>query len=263
MATPPTFTDWLAQRSTTWMLQPLSSAWYGITLEITGNEAVDGWLTAARMHLLDDTESPDDVLPLLAQDRKLPRYPLETAAQHRARLMDAWAIYDIEGTEAVIETQLRGAGYGPTTLIGEYGNPDVAYGDPQFFYGDLGAYVEFRTLEPGPRGESAPYRTQFWVVFNEGFHPVTGPPKPWGTWTWGDTWIDVPGVWAPTGLTVDFYRTVMGIVMKWKPSDHVFRGFTFVVSDVPYGDTGVTYGDSTVMYGGSINVDVPLGSTIP
>lgn len=245
------------------MRQPLSGAWYGATLEIPGNEAVEAWLIACRMHLLDDPESPDDVLPLLAQDRKLPRYSQETAAQHRARLIDAWNIYDLEGTEAVIQTQIRASGYGPTTLLGDYGNPNVIYGDTRYTYADLGAYVEFRPNERGPRNEAPPYRTQFWLVFNQGFHPVTGQPLPWGTWTWGDTWLTVPGVWAPSGMTADFYRTIMGIVLKWKPSDHVFRGFTFIVNDIPYAKPTTTYGDSTIIYGGSINIDVPLGTAIP
>jgi hypothetical protein len=204
MPGPPTFVDWLNQRSTVWMRQPRSSGWFGVTLAVPANEAVEGWLFCCRMHLLDDPESPDDVLPIIALDRKLPRYPHETAAQHRARLIDAWNIYPYAGTEHVIEMQLAAAGY-----------PN--------------AVVEFRPSELGPRGEAAPYRTQFWVVFADGYHPVTGPCKPWGTFVWGDKWTEVPGVWAPTGLTPDFYRTIMGIVLKWKPSQYVFRGFTFTV----------------------------------
>jgi hypothetical protein len=259
----PTFDDWLAQRSTTFMRQPLSGGWFGVLLGVTGNVNQEVWLLASRFHLLDDPASPDDVLPLIAQDRKLPRYPLETAAQHRQRLIDAWDIYALSGTETVIETQLRAAGYGPTTLLGDYGNPDVTYGDSTFFYADLGAYVEFRPEREGPRKEEPPYRTQFWVVFNAGFHPISGPPKPWGTFTWGETWLTVPGVWAPTGLTPDFYRTIMNIVMKWKPSDHVFRGFTFIVDDVSYADASIAYGDGSLMYGGAINLDIPLGSAVP
>src|SRR5690348_6886634 len=104
MAGVPTFDDWLDQRSTTWMRSPLSGGWFGVTLAVTGNQAIESWIVAARMHLLDDPQSPDDVLPVIAQDRKLPRYPLETDDQHRQRLIDAWDIYELAGTEAVIET---------------------------------------------------------------------------------------------------------------------------------------------------------------
>lgn len=256
----PTWDDWLDQKSAIWMRSTLLGGWYGVTLALTGNINQEVWLLAARFHLLDDPESPDDVLPWIGTQRGLSRYYLETADAHRQRLIDAWDIYELAGTEAVINTQLRAAGFGPTDLLGDYGNPSITYGDPKFFYADLGAYVEFRITREGPRGEPPPYRTQFWVVFNQGFHPVSGPPAPWGTWVWGDTWLTVPGVWAPTGLTPDFYRTITEIIRKWKPSDHVFRGFTFVVNDVSYADTVTTYGDATIMYGGSIDVELPISA---
>lgn len=258
MASPPTFIDWLDRLSTSWMRGPVASGWYGVTLALQANEAVESWLLACRMHLLDDPESPDDVLPIIAQDRQLPRYPLETADQHRTRLIDAWNIYQEAGTEEVIEKQILAAGYGPTEFLGEWGNPNVTFGDPTYVWADRGAYVEFRPNEPGPRGEAAPYASQFWIVFATGFHPITGLPNPWGSWTWGDTEPLVHGVWTYYGYTPDFQRTILGIVKKWKPCDHVFRGMTFMISNIPWGDVSTSWGDATVLWGGALSVDVPL-----
>ncbi len=251
-----TFSEWLAlKRLPRYFTNPKISGFVGVTLGLTADEAAETQILACRMHLLDDPESPDDVLPYLARDRKLPRYPGETAAQHRARLIAAWEIYDETGTEEVIEKQLLAAGYGPDVFIGDFGNPDVAFGDPQYFFADRGAYVDFRPDETGPRGEAPPYRTQFWVVFGEGFHPVVGPPIPWGDFVWGDTSV---GVWGPQGYDREFQQTIEGIVRKWKPHDYVFRGFTFVINNIPFGDESVSFGDETIIFGGTYSVDVPL-----
>lgn len=248
--------------SPSWLSAKNSAGFFGVTLSLPADEAVESWTHVSRFHLLDDADSPDDVLPVLSKDRRLPRYPLETALQHRTRLWHAWDIYELGGTEAVIEAQLRAAGYGPTILMGDWGNPNIAWGDPAYVWGDLGAYVEYRPLSPGPRGEPAPYRTQFWVVFGNNFHPVTGPPNPWGNWTWGDTWLEVPGVWAPTGLTIDFLRTVLQIVMKWKDAQYVFRGFVFQVSNIIWGDPSVSWGDPTITWDGSVNLELPIGANV-
>jgi hypothetical protein len=260
-----TFIDWLDQRSTTWMRAQYTGAWFGIMLALPANEAVEAWILCSRMHLLDDPQSPDDVLPFIAQDRKLPRYPQETAAQHRARLIDAWNIYALGGSEAVIESQIRAAGYGPDEAhrITTWGAPGFTWGQAGLRWGDMGAFVQFRPDESGPRGEAPPYRTQFWLVFSFGFHPVTGGSKPWGTWTWGDTWPTTPGVWALTGLTTDFYRTVVGIALKWKSSMYVFRGFTFRTGSITvWGEAGHTWGEAGATWGGGFELPVPLSAAI-
>lgn len=209
------------RRSAYWMRGRLGQGRWGILCGLIFDEAIEAWTLCLLMAMLADKQSPDDVLPIVARDRRLDRYHLESAAQHRQRLIDAWDIYAYAGTEHVIEQQLAAAGY-------------------------PGAFVEFRPSEKGPRGEAPPYRTQFWVVFPANSHPVTGPPKPWGTFIWGQTWLDTPGVWAPMGLTAEFYRTVLGIVLKWKPSTYVFRGFTFQLS-----------------VGGPIDMPVALGARAP
>jgi hypothetical protein len=93
------------------------------------------------------------------------------------------------------------------------------------------------------------------VVFNEGFHPITGMPTPWGEFVWGDTgeWV-----WRPAGYSHEFARTIRAIVRKWKDSRYVFRGFRFMVNNLPWGEESVDWGDVTVIWGGSIDVPAPL-----
>jgi hypothetical protein len=246
--------DWLENHSASWMAGDFASGFWGVVFAQVGSNLQEQWVLACRHHLLDDPESPDDILPIIAKDRRLDRYYLETAAEHRQRLIKAWDIYALSASETVINQQLKAAGFGPDQEIA-YGDETVEYGDEDLAYGDLGTFIEFRPWELGPRGEAAPYWSQFWVVFNEGFHPVTGPPTPWGQFVWGDTgeWV-----WRPAGYSRDFSRTIRAIVKKWKPSRWVFRGFRFLFAGVIYGDPDIEYGDPTIMYGGAIDVPVPL-----
>jgi hypothetical protein len=228
---------------------------------IPADEAAEAWFLCSRMHLLADAESPDDVLPLLSKDRRLPRYPLETEAQHRARLLGAWSIYELGGTERVIETQIRAAGYGPTAQIDRWAQPGLTWGQSGFTWANVGAFVQFRPQATGPRGEAAPYRTQFWLVFGEGFHPVIDDMIPWGEFEWGD---HSDGVWSYIGYTDDLIRTLLGIVYKWKPSDHVFRGFRFRLGGIhTWAAPGHAWAEMPNRWGNSLDVDVELGTAIP
>jgi hypothetical protein len=250
-----TFTDLVERWSNSDMKAERAAAFFGVLVGVLADTHQEAATLCCRMPLLDDPNSPDDILPVIATDRMLERYYLETADQHRGRLFDAWEIYKGGGSAEVIETQLRAAGFGPTTLLGEWGNPDVEWGEDIYFWGDLGAFVQFRPWELGPRGEAAPYWSQFWVVFGVGMHPVSGPPTPWGDFVWGDIgeWV-----WRPAGYTQDFARTILAIVKKWKDSRYVFRGFRFMLNDIPWGDTSIEWGDETVIFGGAIDVPVPL-----
>lgn len=123
-----------------------------------------------------------------------------------------------------------------------------------YVWGDRGARVSYRRTELGPRGEPAPYWSQYWIVFEAGMHPVSGPPVPWGTFVWGDTY---DGVWGPKGYSQDFKRTVLHIVKKWKSSRWVFRGIDFKIGTIrTWGQSGVTWGQSGEVWGGAISVPV-------
>jgi len=253
---PATFTDLVERWSNSDMRADRASAFFGVLVGVLADSHQEAATLAARMHLLDDEQSPDDILPIIAKDRKLERYYLETAAQHRQRLIGAWGIYAIAGSETVILEQLRAAGFGPTVLMPEWGEPGPEWGEPGYTWGDLGAYIQFRPWENGPRGEPAPYWSQYWVVFKSGFHPVTGPPTPWGNFVWGDIgeWV-----WRPAGYSRDFARTIRSIVKKWKPSRWISRGFVFKIGqELLWGTPGFDWGDPGLMWGGGMTVSLPL-----
>ncbi len=195
------FRDMVFERLPRPFLQPLASAWFGILCAYTGDRAADGLSLAMRLAWLAEPESPDDVLPLIGSERGMPRYPGETAAQYRARLLDAWDAYTFAGSEGTIVAQFAHAGYPGTSI----------YFDPAAL---------------GPNGEAAPYWSQFWVTFPySSGHPVTGDGPEWGGFTYGD------GTVYGLGVTVAFYQLIHGIVRKWKPSRWVCRGFHFELAD--------------------------------
>lgn len=249
------------KRSAYWMRGPLGQPWWGLLCGLIFDEAAEAWSLCVRMALLADPESPDDILPVIARERRLDRYYLETPAQHRARLLDAWGIYPFGGTEYVIETQLRAAGFGPTALIGTWGAAGHTWGESGHTWADLGAFVQYRPAASGPRGEPAPYRTQFWVVFASGFHPVANDMIPWGSFEWGD---HEDGVWSYFGYTDDFVRTVLGLILKWKPSTYVLRGLVFRTGSITsWGESGHTWAEASAEWGGAVEVEIPLGVTAP
>lgn len=181
--------------------QRLSAGFFGVLCGFTGDTLADAMSLAARMPLLKDPASPDDVLPLIGDERGMPRYPIETAAQYRARLIDAWNAYKFAGAEQTITAQFAHAGY-----------PGVA--------------IQFDPAALGPNGEAAPYWSQFWVYFPfSSGHPVTSHGKNWGAFNWGD------GTVYGLGVTVAFYQLIHGITRKWKPSRWICRGFRFQLAD--------------------------------
>jgi hypothetical protein len=161
----------------------------------------DGMSIAARTFMLKDPMSPDDVLPLIGDERGMPRYPVETPAQYRARLIAAWQAYKFAGSEGTICAQFAAAGY-------------------------PGVTITFDAAALGPNGEAAPYWSQFWVSFPySSGHPVTSHGTNWGAFNYGD------GTVYGLGVSVGFYALIHGIVRKWKPSRWICRGFKFELAD--------------------------------
>lgn len=195
------FADMVATRLPRPFLKPQASRWFGILAGLTGDLMAEGMSIALRLAWLRDSESPDDVLPLIGAERGMPRYPGETPAQYRARLLDAWNAYRFAGAEQTIVSQFTHAGY-------------------------PGTEIQFDPLALGPNGEPAPYWSQFWVYFpHSSGHPVTGSGPTWGSFTYGD------GSVYGLGVTVGFYQLIHGIVGKWKPVRWICRGFIFELAD--------------------------------
>lgn len=215
------FRDYVAS----WLPRPwansLSSGWFGVHHGLTGDLFAQAFTNALRMPWLKDPKSPDDVLPIIANERGLQQYPGETALSHRLRLIKAWESYAFAGSATEIEAQL------------------VAYGYP--------GKVTFLPGRDGPYGQPAPYWSQFWIRFPAGTHPVTSEGPPWDTFNW-----DQGALWGPVGYSVEFAATLHAIVNKWKPVDWICRGFIFEFGTATW-DT-FNWDDGT-LWAGAVEVD--------
>jgi len=173
-------------------------------------------------------------------------------------------LFDDSSAGLGMQAQLTNVGAGATMATIASGGPSWALCSfkllipvqPRYAWGDRGVRVEYRPTATGPRGEAAPYWSQYWVVFDSGYHPVFGLPIPWGTFVWGDTY---DGVWGPLGYSQDFKRTALGLVKKWKPSRWVFRGFVFKIGGIQtWGQSGHTWGEAGGVWGGALEIPVSV-----
>jgi hypothetical protein len=196
-----TFRQWVESVSPPALLGDLSAAFVGVTEALVGDQTADGLRQALRMPWLLDSESPDDVLPLIGRERRMPAYPAETLVQYRLRLWNAWDAYRLAGSETSILGQLAAAGYPNCEII----------------------YYPGR---PGPNGAAGPtggtYWSQFWIRFASGSHDVVPVGQDWDSFDWDDG-----TVWGPAQVPPLFIATIRGIVRKWKPVDWICRGFLF------------------------------------
>lgn len=154
----------------------------------------EGASQAAKAPLVSLGENPDDSLPLLGEEHLLPAYLGEWTVSHRERIKAAWTTWPFAGDETVMVEQLAAAGAPNCSIV-------------------------FDDAATGPRGEPAPYWSQFWVFVPIGSHPATAAGPLWGSFTWGDGTL-----WGPTGLTIEYATNLRFIARKWKPAHWVCRG---------------------------------------
>lgn len=164
-----------------------------------------------------DDGVPEDALTHIGDDLLLERYPTETRAQYEARLADPWGTWELAGGPQVILDQLAKAGW-PGAVI-------------------------YSTLE-WPTRPPSPWWSQFWVVFPEGTHPVTGPGPTIGSFTVGDGTII-----GPVGITAIQLLTIRRIIRKFKSARWVARQIIFEISGWTIG-TGHDVGESGLIIGG-------------
>jgi hypothetical protein len=127
------------QVSPPWALGENSGAYFGTTIGLSGDVGFELMRLAVVGAWLNDPDSPDDVLALAGAEFRLPRYPNETSSAYRARILDAWSLYENAGTPARINAEIVAAG--------------------------LSGTVTFQPLHPGPSPALAvPYWSQFWIT---------------------------------------------------------------------------------------------------
>jgi hypothetical protein len=127
------------QASPPWALGENSAPYYGTTLGLSGDLGFELMWRAVAGAWLDDPLSPDDVLPLAGAEVRLPRYANETSDAYRARILNAWTLYEFAGTAARINEQIAAA--------------------------SLNGTVTFQPTHPGPPPALlVPYWSQFWIT---------------------------------------------------------------------------------------------------
>ena len=180
----------------------------------------EGMSQAVKAHLLDQSTSPVDALPLIGLERRMPRYPGETNDSHRARLLDAWNAYVQGGTAAAITGQLA-----------TYGLDDV----------------EIVSQHDGWVFEN-PKDTSQWSRFAVIIDGVT-----WGTsYVYGMGMIYGSAMTYGSDATPAETETIKSIVRKWKPV-HSENPFIYVVlSGDIYGDPDLVYGAGDLYAAGEI-----------
>jgi hypothetical protein len=164
---------------------------------------------AARAPWLLEETCPDDALPMLGEERRMPRYPGETAAAYKARLHAAWEAWEYAGTAQAIISQLEA-----------FGLSDIEVMTPRDWDWDSAAPG---TWEDGVGGDAN--WSRFWVVIKG--HPWTG-----ATWGAGGAW----GSGGVIGLsaTRDEIAAVRDIVQRWKGAEALNPWIIVVLDEVTW-----------------------------
>lgn len=218
MAEARNFTDYIDGRILPrWMLGELGHGFVGVTIEIVADACSDALTAALRAPWLADDMSPDDALPRIGREQRMPRYPSETPTQYRARLLQVFDLYSAGGDEDTILGQLGLAGM-PGARIYDSFNADFSPPD---------------------------YWSKFLIYFPIGTHPVTAPAPKWATFNWGDGTS-----YGPVGLSRELAGTIRGIVRKWKSVRWICRYVVFQISGWNYG-TGKRWGEPGLKWGAS------------
>lgn len=128
--------------------------------------------------------SPDDALPDVGKERGgMFRYPVETVEQYRERLLNAVEIWEYAGTSQCVCLQLAYAGIPGCQLV---------------------LHPERR----GPRGETPPYPSQYWISIPRSSLPPL--PRPvWGRARWGFF------AWGQWEIPPEYVDLIQSIVKKF------------------------------------------------
>jgi hypothetical protein len=165
----------------------------GAALALSGT-----WLYDFRPTPTDESgEQPLGSLALQGDDAMRPQYAGESEASVRQRLQDKWSFWTGDPRAGLLE-ELLAAGIGPATLL--------VPGD----------------WSPVPDGDTDNW-SRFWLVFEDGDHPITGPGTIWGEHVVGTT------VLGPEGLTADYIHQLRAIVRRYKPIQWIPWQYHFVL----------------------------------
>lgn len=145
---------------------------------------------------VDGEQLPPDLLAIVGEGKNLVQYAGETNEQFQARCLRAWRAWLVAGTAGSITSLLEAVGF-------------------------TGATCTFHDDRTGPRGEPAPYWSQFWIsipISTLEARPGWTTDPVLGQCVWGCFW------WGFGALSVEDARLFWSIVGDYKPTDWVCRG---------------------------------------
>lgn len=196
-----TMSEFLAEKLLPeWAKDELSLKLLGPAYGLMADAVADMQLVAATAGLIGNSTSPDDALPYVGRERGgLLAYPGEAPTQYRERLMCAAETFEFAGGDNAVSGQFAAAGYPGVTL-------------------------KAHPNRSGPRGESPPYLSQYWIQVPSAVVPALVAPV-WDSITWGYFW------WDTGALPVDFVRLCLKIVKQFGDPTCFCRGVEIVDQD--------------------------------
>lgn len=196
-----------------WQIPIWSSGYWGvrfagITAGLLNDTLIEGaasglagtWLYDFRPTPTDESgEQPLGSLALQGEDAMRPQYVGESEASVKERLQNKWAFWTGDPRAGILE-ELAAAGVGPAALLvpGDWAAP--------------------------PDSQHPDNWSRFWLIFEEGDHPVTGPGTVWGLFVVGETPL------GPEGFTQDYGQRLRTIVKRYKPIQWIPWQYRFLLA---------------------------------
>jgi hypothetical protein len=145
-------------------------------------------------------EQPVDALAALGDECGRPAYAAESPADHRVRLQNKWAFWTGPPKDGLSE-ELAAAGYGAPRII-----------------------VPNDWVSP-PDSQHPDYWSRFWVQWDIGTHPFTGPGTIWAEYVVGNNTL-----LGPEGITEGYMTLLARVIRQNKPVQWVPWQYRFTLA---------------------------------
>jgi len=226
--------QWLTESSPTWLLGHWGSRFVGGAIGTMADLLGEGAAIAMKAPWVRQRKSPPDALPLLGNERSMPRYDADTDLSYRKRLFRAWSTWSFAGTvEGIgsqgVNGQLAAAGYENITILNNF-------------------HWDFES----PKGTI--WWSRFVVIIEQ--------PHPFERWTYGSGPVYGGAVTYGCTASIEQIREIKGIIRKWRDGHSVNPWIYVIIDHEYYGDPDIEYGAAGAVYGAD-TLRWPHFATIP